>query len=63
MLEFAGLNARLCRTSLAQMLELAGPYSESLHRRKDGTVFPVEVRTVRFQRGGRLYRLALAGVE
>jgi PAS domain S-box-containing protein len=33
---------------------------ESLHRRKDGAVFPVEVRTGRFQRGGRLYRLALA---
>jgi PAS domain S-box-containing protein len=32
---------------------------ESLHRRKDGTVFPVEVRTGRFQREGRLYRLAL----
>jgi PAS domain S-box-containing protein len=32
---------------------------ESLHRRKDGTVFPVEVRTGRFHRAGRLYRLAL----
>jgi PAS domain S-box-containing protein len=32
---------------------------ESVHCRKDGTVFPVEVRTGRFQRGGRLYRLAL----
>ena len=32
---------------------------ESLHRRKDGTVFPVEVRSGRFQRGGRLYRLSL----
>ena len=32
---------------------------ESLHRRKDHTVFPVEVRTARFHRAGRLHRLAL----
>jgi PAS domain S-box-containing protein len=32
---------------------------ESLHRRKDETVFPVEVRIGRFQRGGRLYGLSL----
>ncbi len=32
---------------------------ESLQRRNDGTVFPVEIRTGRFQRGGRPYRLAL----
>jgi PAS domain S-box-containing protein len=32
---------------------------ESLHRRKDGTVFPVEVRIGRFQRGDRLYGLSL----
>jgi PAS domain S-box-containing protein len=32
---------------------------ESLHRRKDGTVFPVEVRSGRFQQGERLYRLSL----
>jgi PAS domain S-box-containing protein len=32
---------------------------ESVHRRKDGTVFPVEVRSRRFQQGDRLYRLSL----
>jgi PAS domain S-box-containing protein len=32
---------------------------ESLHRRKDGTVFPVEVRAGSFQQGDRVYRLAL----
>jgi PAS domain S-box-containing protein len=32
---------------------------ESLHRRKDGTVFPVEVRIARFQRRGQLYGLSL----
>ena len=32
---------------------------ETLHRRKNGSVFPVEVRTRKFQRGDRLLRLAL----
>lgn len=32
---------------------------ESLHRRKDGTVFPVEVRAFRFQQGERRFRLSL----
>jgi PAS domain S-box-containing protein len=33
---------------------------ESLHRRKDGTVFPVEMRTRQFQQGPHLFRLSLA---
>ena len=33
---------------------------ESLHRRKDGTVFPVEVRARQFQQGAHRFRLALA---
>jgi PAS domain S-box-containing protein len=32
---------------------------ESLHRRKDGSVFPVEVRAGRFRQDGRQYRLSL----
>jgi PAS domain S-box-containing protein len=33
---------------------------ETQHRRKDGTVFPVEVRARQFQHGARLFRLSLA---
>ena len=33
---------------------------ESLHRRKDGTVFPVEVRARQFQQGPHRFRLSLA---
>jgi PAS domain S-box-containing protein len=33
---------------------------ESLHRRKDGTVFPVEIRARQFQQGARPFRLSLA---
>jgi PAS domain S-box-containing protein len=33
---------------------------ETLHRRKDGTVFPVEVRARQFQRGAHRFRLSLA---
>ncbi len=33
---------------------------ETLHRRKDGTVFPVEIRARLFQQGAHRYRLALA---
>ena len=33
---------------------------ESLHRRKDGTVFPVEVRARQFQQGADRFRLSLA---
>jgi PAS domain S-box-containing protein len=33
---------------------------ETLHRRKDGTVFPVEVRARQFEHGGHRYRLSLA---
>ena len=33
---------------------------ETVHRRKDGTVFPVEIRARLFQQGAQRYRLALA---
>jgi PAS domain S-box-containing protein len=33
---------------------------ESLHRRKDGTVFPVEIRARQFQQGAHPFRLSLA---
>ena len=33
---------------------------ETLHRRKDGTLFPVEVRARQFQHGSRRFRLSLA---
>jgi PAS domain-containing protein len=65
--EFVSPDAGVCRLEFSTLpyftrsnARVCWPLpSESLHRRKDGTVFPVEVRTGRFQRGGRLYRLAL----
>src|SRR5207249_10871258 len=33
---------------------------ETRHRRKDGTTFPVEIRTATFRQGGGLFYLALA---
>ena len=33
---------------------------ETRHRRKDGTEFPVEIRTSQFRQGGKLFHLALA---
>ncbi|UCI10704.1 PAS domain S-box protein [Mesorhizobium sp. B1-1-8] len=36
------------------------PTFETLHRRKDGTAFPVEVRVGKFQQAGQWFRLSLA---
>lgn len=47
----AGISARL---------DAGGPVTfETVHRRKDGTRFPVEVRLRRFQLGGRILRFSL----
>jgi PAS domain S-box-containing protein len=57
-------DAALDETSLAQIGERvkAGETVEfeSLHQRKDGTVFPVEVRARQFQLGAQRFRLSLA---
>jgi PAS domain S-box-containing protein len=56
----AGLDA----TSIARLAERAGAGEtvtfETLHRRKDGMVFPVEIRSHAFEQGGRQFYLALA---
>ena len=53
----------LDEASLARLLERVGAGEtvtvESLHRRKDGTVFPVEIRGRQFQQGERRFRLSL----
>ncbi len=66
--ELIGMHPRdfdvgLDEASLARLLERVGAGEtvtvESLHRRKDGTVFPVEIRGRQFQQGERRFRLSL----
>ena len=66
--ELIGMHPRAFDATLdeASMLKLAERVArgetvtfETLHRRKDGTLFPVEIRTGTFEQGGRFY-LALA---
>ena len=56
----AGLDA----SSLARIIERISAGNtvtfETLHRRKDGRVFPVEIRARQFEQGGRRFRLSLA---
>jgi PAS domain S-box-containing protein len=56
-------DAGLDPSSLAQVIERIGGGDtvtfETLHRRKDGHVFPVEIRARQFEEGGRRFRLAL----
>ena len=55
----AGLDA----ASIGRLAERAGAGEtltfETIHRRKDGTVFPVEIRSHAFEQGGRRFYLAL----
>jgi PAS domain S-box-containing protein len=57
------LDVGLDEASLARLLERVGAGEivtfESVHRRKDGTVFPVEIRGRQFQQGERRFRLSL----
>ena len=57
-------DAALDEASIAQLEERVKTGEtvtfETLHRRKDGTVFPVEVRARQFQQGAHSFRLALA---
>jgi PAS domain S-box-containing protein len=66
--ELIGMHPRdfdigLDEASRARLLERVGAGDtatfESLHRRKDGTVFPVEIRGRQFQEGERRFRLSL----
>ena len=58
------IDAGLDEGSIAHLDERVGAGEtvtfESVHRRKDGTIFPVEVRTRQFQKGARWFRLSLA---
>jgi PAS domain S-box-containing protein len=57
-------DAGLDEPAIARLAERAGAGQkitfETRHRRKDGTVFPVEIRTGTFSQAGRLFYLALA---
>lgn len=57
-------DAGLDTTSIARLNQRAGAGEiitfETRHRRKDGSVFPVEVRTGTFEQGGKRFHLALA---
>jgi PAS domain S-box-containing protein len=57
-------DARLDMASFARLAEQVATGEtvsfETLHRRKDGTVFPVEVRVHQFQQGDRRFHLSLA---
>jgi PAS domain S-box-containing protein len=59
-----GFDVGLDASSIAQLAGRAGAGEtitfETRHRRKDGTVFPVEIRTGTFKQGGELFHLALA---
>ncbi len=54
----------LDEASIARLAQRAGAGEiitfETRHRRKDGTTFPVEIRTRTFRQGGKLFYLALA---
>src|SRR6202521_3254643 len=56
-------DAGLDDASIARLTERAAASEtltfETLHRRKDGTVFPVEIRSHRFEQGGKGFYLAL----
>jgi PAS domain S-box-containing protein len=57
-------DAGLDETSMGRLTQRVGAGEiitfETRHRRKDGTLFPVEVRTGTFEQGGKRYHLALA---
>jgi PAS domain S-box-containing protein len=57
-------DAGLDETAIARIADRAGAGEtitfETRHRRKDGTVFPVEIRTGTFRQAGQLFYLALA---
>jgi PAS domain S-box-containing protein len=58
------IDAALDDASIARLAERAGAGEtltfETLHRRKDGTELPVEIRSHKFEQGGRQFYLALA---
>jgi PAS domain S-box-containing protein len=56
----AGLDAAAIARIGAQVTAGETVTFESLHRRKDGTVFPVEVRARQFEQGSHRFRLSLA---